>query len=136
MVQLLRTLRRLATSGTDRIGDAVARDASGEQAGATTGEALRLPSTFEQLDAAATLIEGLGQLRQITVRDPALARAPEQRAAPSVVEAALAPVRAPWRRAFALQAWMEDQAEKARRRARRSLVQRLERALAPLAYPG
>ena len=133
MVQLFRSLRRLTTPGADQVGGPGASDDRG--AGTSETPAARLPSTVEQLDAAATLIEGLGQLRQISLRqgEPAPKRAPEF---PNAVDAALAPVRAPWRRAFALQAWMEEHAQKARRRSSRSLVQRLERALAPLAYPG
>ncbi len=46
------------------------------------------------------------------------------------------PAPAPTRRSFALHAWMEQKTQAAHRRASRSLVQRLERALAPLAYPG
>jgi len=133
MVQLFRSLRRLTTPGADQVGGPGAPDDRTARASETP--AARLPSTVEQLDAAATLIEGLGQLRQISLRqgEPAPKRAPEL---PNAVDGALAPVRAPWRRAFALQAWMEEHAQKARRRSSRSLVQRLERALAPLAYPG
>lgn len=138
MVQLLRSLRRLTTPGADHIGGPGASDASdgSREVAARANAVAKLPSTVEQLDAAATLIEGLGQLRQISLRQggPSPTRSPEPRAA--ALDSALAPVRAPWRRAFALQAWMEDHAQKARRRASRSLVQRLERALAPLAYPG
>lgn len=127
MVQLLQSLRRLAASGGDRPVAPAARDADDREPAAN-----RLPSTVEQLDAAAPLIEGLGQLRQISLRQgEAMPPRPDSRA-----EAADAAGRAPWRRAFALQAWMEEHAKKAQRRSSRSLVQRLERALAPLAYPG
>lgn len=128
MVQLLRSLRRMTTSE----GAEGAPEASGADHGQSRGA--RLPSTVEQLDAAATLIEGLGQLRQISLRQgEAPSARPDNRASQAAEPAA---PRAPWRRAFALQAWMEENAEKARRRSGRGLMQRLERALAPLAYPG
>lgn len=128
MSQLLQSLRRLATSGGDRSVAPAPRGADDAEPAAS-----RLPSTVEQLDAAAPLIEGLGQLRQISLRQgEAMAPRPDTRAEATVDAAG----RAPWRRAFALQAWMEEHAKKAQRRSSRSLVQRLERALAPLAYPG
>jgi hypothetical protein len=135
MVQLFRSLRRLTTPGADQIGGPGASD-DAQEAAAQEAPTARLPSTVEQLDAAATLIEGLGQLRQISLRQsrPAPKRSPE--APLNANDTVNAAARAPWRRAFALQAWMEEHAQKARRRSSRSLVQRLERALAPLAYPG
>ncbi len=54
----------------------------------------------------------------------------------SAGEDALHNAAVPTRRSFAVHAWMEQKAEVARKRASRSWVQRLERALAPIAYPG
>lgn len=141
MVQLLRSLRRFASGGEGHEGEGAVRGAVGRalrsdegfSIGKPQGPSRQLRSTAEQLDDAAALIEGLGMIRQIG-KDAGPAGRQEISIDPD--ETAQRNAAVPTRRSFAVHAWMEQKAEVARRRASRSWVQRLERALAPIAYPG
>lgn len=141
MVQLLRSLRRLTSGGEGHQGEGAVRGAvtralrsdEGFSIGKPQDPSRQLRSTAEQLDDAAALIEGLGMIRQIGKDAPPAVRqeAPIREDLDAQRNAAV-----PTRRSFAVHAWMEQKAEVARKRASRSWVQRLERALAPIAYPG
>lgn len=127
MVQFLQVFRRTAPEragqppGLDQslADEDVGRDLLDEEIGAGMDEGPRLRSTAEQLNAAAALIEGLGQIRKIGVE--------EDRVDLNGREA---------ERGTARRGLSGRRERSNGRRDRAGFFNRLERAFAPLAYPG